>query len=65
MELEADDGSYLRRGGLMAAVRFVFTVDYVAEILDEDVDLVASSRADDGAVLDQCACHVSPLVMFA
>ena len=33
--------------------------------LNEDVDLVTPSWADDGSVLDQCACHVSPLVMLA
>ena len=33
--------------------------------LDEDVDFVSPGRADDRAVLDQCACHVSPFVMLA
>src|SRR5690606_8989466 len=28
------------KGGLMATVRFVFTLDYVAEMLEEDVDLL-------------------------
>ena len=40
MELEADDGNYLRLARLMATVSFVFTIDYVAEILNEDVDLL-------------------------
>lgn len=47
MELEADDGNHLRRGRLMAAIRFVFTIDYVAEILDEDVDLLREIISND------------------
>ena len=47
MELEADDGNYLRRGRLMATVRFVFTIDYVAEILEEDVDLLREIISND------------------
>jgi len=31
----------------MAAVRFVFTIDYVAEILDEDVDLLREIISND------------------
>ena len=47
MELEADDGNHLRRGRLMATVRFVFTIDYVAEILEEDVDLLREIISND------------------
>lgn len=47
MELGADDGNHLRRGRLMATVRFVFTIDYVAEILDEDVDLLREIISND------------------
>lgn len=31
----------------MAAVRFVFTIDYVAEILDEDVDFLREIISND------------------
>ena len=31
----------------MATVRFVFTIDYVAEILDEDVDLLREIISND------------------
>lgn len=47
MELEADSGNHLRRGRLMATVRFVFTIDYVAEILGEDVDLLREIIGND------------------
>jgi len=47
MELEADSGNHLRRGRLMATVSFVFTIDYVAEILDEDVDLLREIISND------------------
>lgn len=47
MELEADDGNHLRRGRLMAAIRFVFTIDYVAEMLNEDVDLLREIISND------------------
>lgn len=47
MELEADSGNHLRRGRLMATVRFVFTIDYVAEILGEDVDLLREIISND------------------
>lgn len=47
MELEADSGNHLCRGRLMATVRFVFTIDYVAEILDEDVDLLREIISND------------------
>lgn len=47
MELEASR-SRTCKGSLMATVRFVFTLDYVAEILEEDVDLLqAIIRNDD------------------
>ena len=39
MELEASR-SRTCKGSLMATVRFVFTLDYVAEMLEEDVDLL-------------------------
>lgn len=47
MELGADGGYHLRRGRLMTTVRFVFTIDYVAEILDEDVDLLREIISND------------------
>lgn len=47
MELEADDGNYLRRGRLMVTVSFVFTIDYVAEMLNEDVDLLREIISND------------------
>jgi len=31
----------------MATVRFVFTIDYVAEVLDEDVDLLREIVSND------------------
>lgn len=47
MELGADGDHHLRRGRLMATVRFVFTIDYVAEILEEDVDLLREIISND------------------
>jgi len=47
MELGADGSDHLRRGRLMATVRFVFTIDYVAEILEEDVDLLREIISND------------------
>ena len=47
MELGADGVHHLRRGRLMATVRFVFTIDYVAEILEEDVDLLREVISND------------------
>ena len=48
MELGADDGNHLRRGRLMATVTSVHAIDYVAEILNEEADLLrAIIRNDD------------------
>lgn len=48
MELGADDGNHLRRGRLMATVTSVYAIDYVAEILNEEADLLrAIIRNDD------------------